>query len=332
MMNKVIMILVLALVTSLNAADGLFANIKTTKGDIKLKLEFEKTPLTVANFVGLAEGTKKNDEKPLGTPYYDGLQFHRVIPNFMIQGGCPQGRGTGDPGYKFADEFDSSLKHSGPGVLSMANSGPRTNGSQFFITHVKTPWLDNKHTVFGRVLKGQDVVDAIRKGDKIISVKIERVGAKAKAFKGDEAHFVEIQKSAGERAKKKEMAANKEIYDLIAKEYPKAKLNEHGVWVEILKEGQGEGVPAKANVEVHYRGKFMSGLEFDSSYKRNQTAKFPIGRGRLIKAWDLSIPGMKKGEKRLMIVPPSLGYGSRAVGPIPANSFLIFEIEMVDFD
>lgn len=331
-MNKIIVALLIMLTVQLSAEDGLFATIKTTKGLIKVKLEFEKTPLTVANFVGLAEGTKKNDEKDLGTPYYDGLKFHRVIPDFMIQGGCPQGRGTGDPGYKFEDEFDSSLKHSGPGILSMANSGPASNGSQFFITHKATPWLDGKHSVFGRVIKGQDVVDAIRKGDEIVSVKIERVGAKAKAFKGDEAQFKELQGSIAERAKKKAMEANKEVLDLIAKEYPKAKANKHGVYVEILKEGKGEAVPAKANVEVHYRGKFINGMEFDSSYKRNQTAKFPIGQGRLIKAWDLSIPGMKKGEKRLMIVPPSMGYGNRRVGPIPANSYLIFEIELVDFN
>ena len=183
-------------ISSVSAKDGLYANVKTSKGLIKLVLEFEKTPLTVANFVGLAEGTKKNDEKPLGTPYYDGLVFHRVIPNFMIQGGCPQGRGTGDPGYRFKDEFDRSLRHNRAGILSMANSGPKTNGSQFFITHKATPWLDGwnpanrgGHTVFGRVIKGQDVVNAIRRGDKIISIKIVRIGAAAKAFKGDEAHF-----------------------------------------------------------------------------------------------------------------------------------------------
>ena len=163
--------------------DGLYAEFDTTKGKILLSLEFEKTPQTVANFVGLAEGTKDSN-KPKGTKFYDGLNFHRVIANFMIQGGCPLGTGTGGPGYKFADEIEPTLKHTGPGILSMANSGPATNGSQFFITHKATPWLDGKHTVFGKVVgpADQKVVDAIAKGDKLNSVKIIRVGEKAKAF------------------------------------------------------------------------------------------------------------------------------------------------------
>lgn len=208
-------------------ADGLYAEMNTSKGKILLQLEFEKTPLTVANFVGLAEGTKNyvkwesadqyieehfilNEAKqPIGRkspdqqkqkpkaqnkPYYDGLTFHRVIPDFMVQGGDPLGTGMGGPGYQFKDEIDSSLKHSGPGILSMANSGPGSNGSQFFITHKATPWLDGKHTVFGQVVEGQAVVDKIVVGDKINSVKILRIGDKAKAFKGDEAQFEKLSK------------------------------------------------------------------------------------------------------------------------------------------
>lgn len=169
--------------------DIIFADIKTSKGMITISLEFEKTPLTVANFVGLAEGKLKNSAREAGQPYYDGLTFHRVINGFMIQGGDPTGTGRGGPGYRFPDEIDSTLKHNGPGILSMANAGPGTNGSQFFITHKAYPHLDGKHTVFGSVVNGQDVVDAIQQGDKIESLTIYRKGATAEAFVADQAMF-----------------------------------------------------------------------------------------------------------------------------------------------
>jgi cyclophilin family peptidyl-prolyl cis-trans isomerase len=184
--------------------DGLYADMETSKGKILLQLEFEKTPLTVANFVGLAEGTKHYDTEPEGRnpklqnkPYYDGLKFHRVIPNFMVQTGCPQGTGSGGPGYSFPDEIHPSLKHTGPGILSMANTGrPVSNGSQFFITHKETPWLDGKHSVFGHVVEGQNVVNQIVAGDTIKTVKILRIGEKAKAFKGDQADFEKFSKKS----------------------------------------------------------------------------------------------------------------------------------------
>ena len=167
--------------------DGIYAKFNTTKGAITVKLTHDLTPGTVGNFVALAEGNLENKVSPQGTPYYNGLKFHRVIPDFMIQGGCPLGTGTGDAGYKFDDEFHPELNHSKPGVLSMANAGPGTNGSQFFITHVATPWLDNKHTVFGHVVEGQEVVDATAQGDTLETLEIIRVGAEAEAWNAVEA-------------------------------------------------------------------------------------------------------------------------------------------------
>ena len=166
--------------------NGIYAKFKTPKGDILVQLEHEKASGTVGNFVALAEGNLENSAKAQGTPYYDGLKFHRVIPDFMIQGGCPQGTGTGNPGYKFDDEFHPDLKHDAPGKLAMANSGPATNGSQFYITHVPTPWLDGKHTVFGTVIDSQDVVDAVAQGDDM-KVEIIRVGEEAENFNAVEA-------------------------------------------------------------------------------------------------------------------------------------------------
>jgi len=173
--------------------NGLYAEMTTSKGVILLKLEFEKTPLTVANFVGLAEGKIRNNSKKEGKPFYDSLKFHRVIPDFMIQGGDPAGNGSGGPGYKFKDEFLPEFTFTGPGILAMANAGPGTNGSQFFITHVATPWLNQHHTIFGHVVTGQEVVNAIQQGDMIIKVKIIRKGKPAKKFKADKV-FAELNK------------------------------------------------------------------------------------------------------------------------------------------
>ena len=323
-------ILAVALMATINTnninKEGMYAKIKTNKGDIILELEYEKTPLTVANFVGLAEGKIKNNKKEVGEPYYDGLKFHRVIADFMIQGGCPDGNGMGGPGYQFPDEINSELKHSGPGILSMANAGPGTNGSQFFITHKETPWLDGKHTVFGKVTDGQDVVDAIAQDDKIIEIDIIRKGEKAKKFDSKaifDKELEKLEKQAAEKAKKA-----KEAIDALKKG---AIVTSSGLAYKIIKKGTGTKAEAGKTVSVHYTGKLSNGTKFDSSYDRNQPIEFELGRGRVIKGWDEGISLLNVGSKATFIIPPDLGYGARgAGGVIPPNATLIFDVELVE--
>ncbi|MDG2275902.1 MAG: peptidylprolyl isomerase, partial [Flavobacteriaceae bacterium] len=283
------------------------------------------TPGTVGNFVALAEGNLENNVKEQGTPYYDGLKFHRVIPDFMIQGGCPLGTGTGGPGYQFDDEIHPDLKHDAPGKLSMANSGPATNGSQFFITHIETSWLDGKHTVFGNVVEGQDVVDAVAQGDEM-SIEIIRVGTNAEAYNAVEA----FRTFEGSRAKREEEEKKKqqEILDTVALGYDETT---SGLRYKILQNGDGKQAIKGANVSVHYKGQLLDGTVFDSSYKRKQPIEFPVGVGQVIAGWDEAILLLKVGDKARFVIPSSLAYGeSGAGGVIPPNATLIFDVELMD--
>ncbi|MDB5050153.1 MAG: peptidyl-prolyl cis-trans isomerase (rotamase) - cyclophilin family, partial [Fibrobacteres bacterium] len=272
-------------------APGVYAVFYTVKGKIVTQLEYEKAPLTVTNFVGLVEGTKASN-KPAGTRFYDGLTFHRVVQEFMIQGGDPQGNGTGGPGYQFQDEFDPSLKHDRPGILSMANSGPGTNGSQFFITHVPTPHLDGHHTIFGHVVEGQDVVNAIVVGNVMDSVRILRIGAKAKKFKGDEAAFQAQSKKSGEvlaAQKKKEETERKKMEAATEELMKKATATPSGLKYIVTRPGAGANPAKGASVKVHYAGRLTDGKEFDNSYKRGQPIDFKVGTGMVIPGWDEGI-------------------------------------------
>ena len=313
--------------------DGLYAQFNTSKGEIICALEYTKTPLTVANFVGLAEGTKElgGGAKMKGDKFYDGLKFHRVIADFMIQGGCPLGTGTGGPGYTFPDEIDPSLTHSAPGVLSMANAGPGTNGSQFFITHVPTPWLDGKHTVFGHVVSGQEVVNKIATGDIIESVEIIRVGGAAEAFKTDQKAFDTLLADLDKNKGAKEKAALEAEQNLIKEQWPNAVTTPSGLKYVVVAEGQGDTPKKGGVVSVHYTGKLLNGKKFDSSVERGQPIDFPVGRGQVIKGWDEALLTMKKGEKRILIIPPQLGYGPAGRGPIPPNAYMVFDVELVNF-
>ena len=309
--------------------DGLYAVIDTQKGDIVIKLEYKKVPMTVANFVGLVEG-ELNIEDP-GENFYEGLNFHRVIDNFMIQGGCPKGDGTGGPGYSFPDEFDPSLRHDGPGVLSMANAGPGTNGSQFFITHVKTPWLNDKHSVFGRVVEGQDVVNSIRQGDKINTIRIERIGDEAKKFVVTKQIFSDLVEDAAKRAMERRRAEIEKVENEIANRWPNTVKTPSGLQYVVLKKGDGKKCPKYGQtVTVHYTGTLLDGRMFDSSVHRGQPASFKIGQ--VIEGWNEALQTMSKGEKRTPIIPPELVYGVHGYpGIIPPDSYLIFDVELLDF-
>ncbi|HSN49463.1 MAG TPA: peptidylprolyl isomerase [Flavobacterium sp.] len=306
--------------------NGIYAKFNTAKGTILVKLTHDLTPGTVGNFVALAEGNMENKIKPQGVKFYDGLKFHRVIPDFMIQGGCPQGTGTGDPGYKFDDEFHPDLRHDAPGVLSMANSGPGSNGSQFFITHIATPWLDNKHTVFGNVVEGQDVVDAIAQGDLLESVEIVRVGEEAKNWNAIEA-FVGLK---GARLKRAEAlkAESEAKMEKLAAGFEKT---ESGLRYQFIQKGDGKQAEAGKTVSVHYEGSLENGKVFDSSYPRKKPIEFKLGVGQVIEGWDEGIALLKVGDKARFVIPSDLGYGpAGAGGAIPPNATLIFDVELMD--
>ena len=305
--------------------NGIYAKMGTTKGAITIKLEHEKTPMTVANFVGLAEGTLENNVTEVGTPYYNGLTFHRVIADFMIQGGDPTGTGAGGPGYQFEDEIHPELKHNRPGTLSMANAGPATNGSQFFITHGPTDWLDGKHTVFGYVVEGQDVVDAVAQGDTMETVEIVRVGADAEAWDASSV-FSTARSAAEEAARAAQEAADAAIANLKAD----AEKTASGLMYIMHEEGKGPKPAAGQNVKVHYELKLADGVVVDSSYSRGTPLDIPIGVGRVIPGWDEGIQLLNEGSKATLIVPSELGYGpSGAGGVIPPNATLIFKVELV---
>ena len=330
--------------------DGLYANFQTSKGNMIVKFEDKKAPVTVANFVGLAEGKIENKAKAKGVPYYDGTIFHRVIKDFMIQGGDPKGTGMGDPGYKFDDE-KNDLQHTGKGILSMANSGPNTNGSQFFITEVATPWLDGRHTVFGEVVNGKDVIDSIANVEKgpqdkpKTDVVLEKVSVftkgddyknydaaaifnegKGKIQENNKAAMAKIE--ADKKKKAEEFAANQQklVDDLKAE----MQSTPSGLYYKITKATNGAAPQRGDEVAVHYAGKLVDGSEFDSSFKRNQPIDIPIGVGQVIKGWDEGIMLLKEGETATLLIPSELGYGSAgAGGVIPPNAWLIFDVELV---
>jgi cyclophilin family peptidyl-prolyl cis-trans isomerase len=350
------------------ANEGIFAEFETTKGKIVAVLEYKKTPITVANFVSLIEGTNMylTDEKLKGKPFYNGLKFHRVIKDFMIQGGDPAGNGSGGCGYSFKDECIPEMKFDKGGILAMANSGPATNSSQFFITHKETSWLNGIHTIFGHVVKGMDVVNAIVQDDVMLKVTVSRVGAEAKKFDAPKVFSDYYANKAGDNAKQnaaqlEAQAAARKIYDEKYAPVKAAKVaelaviratatkSETGLEYKIIQKGAGVKPADGANVFIHYAGYLEDGSLFDSSYEevnkvcgkfdqnrasQNGYQPFPFQYGKkdgLIPGFIEGLNAMSFGDKAVVFIPSKLGYGERGAGNvIPPNANIIFEIELLE--
>ena len=361
-------LIVLAVIASLYSCkddknslpDGLYAKIETNKGSIIVQLDFDKAPVTVANFVTLAEGKNEfiTNEHLKNRPFYDGLKFHRVIKDFMIQGGDPLGTGSGDAGYKFKDEF-SDLKFDKGGVLAMANNGPGTNSSQFFITHVETPWLDGKHTIFGHVVeKGMDVVNKIEQNDSILKVTIIRNGKAAKQFDAVKVfHDYFVVESENQKKKMAEEATLDAKYKVVREQKAayftalksKAIKTATGLQYVITKKGGGKKPANGSTIYIHYAGFLENGSLFDSSieevaktfgkYDPNRAAQhgyqpIPFQAGRkdgMIPGFIEGIEKLSFGDKAVIFIPSNLGYGEAGAGGIiPPNANLIFEIELLE--
>ena len=320
---------------ALKGKEGVFAVLETEKGTIVLNLFYKETPMTVSNFVGLAEGTL---DAAKGKPFYNGLKFHRVINDFMIQGGDPQGNGTGGPGYKFADEFVEGYVFDKPGKLAMANSGANTNGSQFFITHVPTDWLNYKHTIFGEVVTGQDVVDSVAQGDTIKSLTIVRQGKDAEAFKVTQKSFDALKadgvKKAAEFKKKLASIKEKEMFVQIKNKIDGFTKTDDGIYYKVQKAGSGSVCGKGKNVTVGYKLSLPTGQVVDASEEfvtgAHAAIDFTTGAGQMIPGFDLMVQEMKVGETRTIILPPAMAYGDMApqIG-LPADTYLIFDVKLI---
>lgn len=313
--------------SAIKGKDGVFAIMETSKGSIVLELFYDKTPLTVTNFVGLAEGTL---DATKGKHFYDGLKFHRVISDFMIQGGDPEGTGRGGPGYRFADECRDDLVFDKPGYLVMANAGPGTNGSQFFITHVPTDWLNGKHTIFGQVVNddSQKVVNEIKQNDKIVKLTIVRQGEAAEKFTATQADFDRLSAEASKKAEEAKKAAAAARIKEVETKFPGFDKDSNGIYFKKTKEGSGNKIGGKRAVAVEYKGYFVSGQVFDQSKGRGPL-EFTTAGGQMIPGFDIMVQDMKLGEKRTIVLPPSQAYGEGGIpGVIPGGAYIAFDVEL----
>jgi cyclophilin family peptidyl-prolyl cis-trans isomerase len=310
--------------------DGLYAEIKTERGTIVCSLEYQKAPMTVANFVGLAEGTLKANGA-VGHKFYDGLTFHRVEKGFVIQGGDPQGNGSGGPGYEFPNETSADLKHDAAGVMAMANSGPDTNGSQFYITMAAAAWLDGGYSVFGHVVQGMDAVNAIKVGDHMQTVRILRVGSAASGFVVTQKSFDAMVAKATAAIADRKKAARLAALVQIKKQWPSLTTTQSGLMYEVLRKGAGASPAATALATLNYKGTLLDGTLFADTTTSGGAQPIAIDTIS-IKGWVETLLTMKKGEKRRLVMPPELAFGSRGIANlVPADAWVVFEIELVDF-
>ena len=318
---------------AIEGKDGVFAIMETTRGNIVLELFYKDTPLTVTNFVGLAEGTH---DAAKGKPFYDGLTFHRVISkangddqDFMIQGGDPQGTGAGGPGYAFPDEIVDKYTFAAGGLLAMANAGANTNGSQFFITIVPTTWLNGKHTIFGKVLDGQDIVNKqIKQGDGIKKITIVRHGSDAEQFTATQENFDALVMEAAKAAAARKEAQFANQIKTIEKNFPNYEKDANGIYYKVLQKGSGSKTGRGKSVAVDYKGYLIDGSVFDSSEGRAPLS-FTTGAGQMISGFDIMVQDMQLGEKRTIVIPPDLAYGERGYpGVIPENAYIAFDITL----
>jgi peptidylprolyl isomerase len=307
--------------------DGLYASITTPKGVIVFELLYAQAPVAVTSFVGLAEGTLS----PGGKLYFDGIVFHRVEPGFVIQGGDPTGSGRGGPGYQFPNEIDPSLGFGAAGVVGMANAGPDTNGSQFFITLGPADFLDGSYTVFGRVVSGAPVAAAIRKGDPMTSVRIVRKGTSARSFRADKAAFDAAIAAHPARAAERAKRALEAQYAAIEERIPGLSTDARGLRSKILRAGNGRKPAKSANVKILYTLTLAKGKKIDSTADRkNEPFAFTLGAGRVVAGFDAAVSMMSYGERRIVVIPPELGYGAKGAGSaVPANAVLVFELELL---
>jgi len=308
--------------------EGLYAEIITSKGDIVVQLEAERAPMTVMNFVGLAEGTIENETAP-GDPFYDGLSFHRVEPGFVIQGGDPNGDGTGGPGYQFPNETHPELRHDKPGIVAMANSGPDTNGSQFYITMAPTPHLDGGYNIFGEVIEGMEIVSEIEAGDRIREVNILRYGPQAEDYEATDEAFEALMTAVYEDREAQRVQAQQDMIAAMRDRWPNAtEYEDTGMLLAEIEPGVGAPPQEGEEIELHIVFSLPDGRQLDSTRDRGEPQRFTYLRDRLIRGLEVAAGTMLVGERTVAIVPPELAFGAAGLQPaIAPNSYVVFDIE-----